>query len=164
MKLTFSACQGARCIRLGTATVEFAMTLPILLSVILAVWELGRMVEVQQIISNAAREGGREATTGNLTNAQVVTAVRDYIKRAGLPAAAANNATITVNDLTTPGTDATVAAQMDHFQITISLNYVDVRFTSLNLIATPSTTLNAAADWYSMNDLPLNVNAIIPVN
>ena len=140
------------------------MTLPILLSVILAVWELGRMVEVQQIISNAAREGGREATTGNLTNTQVVTAVRDYMKRAGLPDVAANNATITVNDLTTPGMDATVANQMDHFQITISLNYNDVRFTSLNLIATPTTTLNAAADWYSMNDLPLNVNTIIPVN
>src|SRR4051812_24034582 len=70
--------------RLGAATVEFAFLAPLLLVVVLGIWELGRMVEVQQIISNAAREGGRQASTGNLTNEQVKAVVRNYMTQAGL--------------------------------------------------------------------------------
>src|SRR5256885_9420792 len=33
-------------------------------------------------------------------------------------------------------------------EITISLTYAEVRFTSLNLMATPSTTLKAVAVWF----------------
>lgn len=142
---------------------EFAFLIPLLLSVILAIWELGRMVEVQQIISNAAREGGRQASTSNLTNDQVKTVVRNYLTQAGLSSQAANNATVTVTNLTTSSLDATQANQLDHFQITVSVNYTDVRWTTLNLIATSTTTLNGSADWYSMNDSPLNVSSTIPL-
>src|SRR3954452_6429882 len=86
--------------RLGTATVEFAFLAPLLLVVVLGIWELGRMVEVQQIISNAAREGGRQASTSNLTNDQVKTVVRNYMTQAGLSSAAATNATVNVTNLT----------------------------------------------------------------
>jgi len=38
--------------------------LPFLLSTIAGIWEVGRMVSAQQIIANAAREGGREVAAG----------------------------------------------------------------------------------------------------
>src|SRR6266568_6114982 len=45
--------------RSGSAVVEFSVVLPILVTLLLGIWEIGRMVQVKQIIDNAAREGAR---------------------------------------------------------------------------------------------------------
>lgn len=45
--------------RRGVAAVEAAVLLPLALMLMLGTWEVGRMVEVGQILNNAAREGGR---------------------------------------------------------------------------------------------------------
>ena len=50
--------------RRGAVAVEAAMTLPLLLTLMLGVWEVGRMIQVQQILVNAAREGARLAGGG----------------------------------------------------------------------------------------------------
>ena len=47
------------------AAVEFAMILPVILTLLLGIWEVGRMIEIQQILYNAAREGGRQAAYGS---------------------------------------------------------------------------------------------------
>src|SRR5262249_24204281 len=47
--------------RRAVAAVEFAIVAPLLFGLLLGVWEIGRLVQVQQIISTAAREGGRVA-------------------------------------------------------------------------------------------------------
>jgi Flp pilus assembly protein TadG len=148
--------------RRGTAAVEFALTLPLLLLIVLGIWEVGRMVQVQQIVSNAAREGGRQAASGAFTNAQVTTIVREYIQE-NLPAAAGTNASITITNLTS-GLDASVANQSDHFRITVAVNYNDVRWTTLNLIGGPSTTITGTAEWDSMKDVPITVDTTIPLN
>ena len=149
--------------RRGTATLEFAFLIPVLLSVILAIWESGGWWRCSRSSAMPPAKAGRQASTSNLTNAQVITVVRNYLSQAGLSTQAANNATITVTDLTTSSLDATQANQLDHFQITVSVNYSDVRWTNLNLIANSSTTLNGSADWYSMNDSPLSVSSTIPL-
>jgi Flp pilus assembly protein TadG len=148
--------------RRGAALVEFALLIPVLLTLLLGIWELGRMVETQQIISNAAREGGRMASTGNLTNDQVITGVRNYLLTSGLPAAVGNNATITVANKTS-NLDAASANQEDQMHVTVTVNYNDVRWTALNLIAGPNTTISAAADWYSTADVPVTVASTIPL-
>ena len=71
--------------RRAVAAVEFAMILPVILTLLLGIWEVGRMIEIQQILYNAAREGGRQASTGQLTDAQVQTVVIQYLQTAGLP-------------------------------------------------------------------------------
>lgn len=80
--------------RRGVAAVEFALILPFLLLILFGVWELGRLVQVTQIISNAAREGGRLSATGTLSASnlsttgsvyQIQRAVGNYIQNAGLP-------------------------------------------------------------------------------
>jgi Flp pilus assembly protein TadG len=51
--------------RPGTAAVEFAFCFAfILLPVMAGMWEVGRIVEIQQVAFNAAREGSRSASTG----------------------------------------------------------------------------------------------------
>jgi Flp pilus assembly protein TadG len=57
--------------RTGAAAVELAVCLPLLLTVLLGVWEVGRMVSAQQIIANAAREGGREVAAGQSSAASI---------------------------------------------------------------------------------------------
>jgi len=64
------------------------------------VLEIGRYIEVFQLLDAAAREGARQASTGQMTNAQVIAAVTGCVQAAGLPTA---QLTVTVADLTNPG-------------------------------------------------------------
>ncbi len=51
--------------RRGTATVELALVmLFVIVPVIIGVWEMGRFVQAQQIVSSATREGARMAAQG----------------------------------------------------------------------------------------------------
>src|SRR5262249_35393996 len=103
--------------RRAAAAVELAILLPtVLVPLLLGIWEMGRIVEAQQILDNAAREGARQATTGKKTNSQVTQVVLQYLTNAGLATTDATNTvnvTVTVNDLTNPGTDAAAANQLD---------------------------------------------------
>ncbi len=155
MKLRMSARRGRR----AAAAVELAILLPVvLLPILVGLWELGRIVEVQQIMDNAAREGARQAATGTKSDSQVTAIVLQYLTDAGLNDAGAN---VTVTNLTS-GLDAASANQLDHLKVSISLPYTSVRWTTVSKFAGPSTSLNASADWYSMRDLPLTISQTIP--
>lgn len=45
----------------GTALIETALTLPVLLLVSIGIFEFGRAYQTQQVLTNAAREGARVA-------------------------------------------------------------------------------------------------------
>jgi Flp pilus assembly protein TadG len=51
--------QRTRTVRRGIATVEFALLLPFLLVLVSGLWEVGRSIWLQNLLDNAAREGGR---------------------------------------------------------------------------------------------------------
>ena len=57
--------------RRGATLVEFAVVAPVMLLLVLALFEFGRLMMVEQIITNAAREGARrgilEQTTAEST-------------------------------------------------------------------------------------------------
>ncbi len=126
--------------RRGTAAVEMAVVAPLIVTLLLGTWEMGRFVEVQQIISDAAREGGRQAASGQMTNSQVISAVTSYVSFAGLPTA---DLVVTVSDLTTPATDVSPATSLDQIQVTVSLPFKDVRWTALKLVTTDATNVTA---------------------
>jgi Flp pilus assembly protein TadG len=132
--------------RRGTAAVEMAFVTPLIVTLLLGTWEMGRLVEVQQIISDAAREGGRQASCGQMTSGQVATAVKNYVSIAGLPTA---DLVVTVSDLTNPGTDVSQATALDQLQITVTLPFADVRWTPLTLVTNNSTLVTATVIWYS---------------
>ncbi|HEX4144681.1 MAG TPA: TadE/TadG family type IV pilus assembly protein [Pirellulales bacterium] len=145
--------------RRGVAAVEAAVLLPLALMLMLGTWEVGRMVEVSQVLNNAAREGGRSASTGQSTNSQVQQAVLNYLSNAGLPS---TSATVTVTDLTNPGTDCTMATEMDQLQIKVSIPFTVVRWSAATLVTNSGTTLNATTIFYSNNGLSYPQNLSVP--
>src|SRR5262245_59646346 len=70
--------------RPGVAAVEFATLLPLLLILVLGMREVGRLIQISQIVANAAREGGRQASTAKYDKEAVRQAVLDYLKNAGV--------------------------------------------------------------------------------
>jgi Flp pilus assembly protein TadG len=153
--------------RRGAAAVELAVVLPLILLLLTGIWEVGRMVEVQQILSNAAREGARQAATGQFTNAQVEQIVVQYLNVAGIPTTNVNTTGNTgiqnitgspqatmVTDLTNPSYDVSNAQYLDQLQVTVQIPFQDVRWSVLSLITSSSTTMNATVKWYTMVDKP----------
>jgi Flp pilus assembly protein TadG len=144
----------------GLAVVEFALVLPFLLILLLGIWEAGRLIGVSQLLTNAAREGARQAASGLKTTSQITTAVQFYLKQAmkgqGMSdsdaSKVAGDAVITVQNLTNPGTDPTAASQLDQLQVSVSIPFNDVHWVALNLITNSSTKLNGQATWYSVKD------------
>jgi Flp pilus assembly protein TadG len=134
--------------RRGTACVEFAVVLPMLLIFILGILEIGRFVEVYQIVEAAAREGARQASTGQMTNSQVVSAVTGCVKAAGLPT---NHLTVTVSDLTNPGMDVSQATILDNLQVTVTLPYSSVAWSPTSYYTNSNTQISTTVYWISAN-------------
>jgi Flp pilus assembly pilin Flp len=63
----------------GAAAVEFAVVAPIFVLLLFGMVEYGRMVMVQQMLTNATREGARRAVLDGTSMANVKTTVRDYL-------------------------------------------------------------------------------------
>src|SRR5882724_9686787 len=82
--------------RPGTAAVEFAVILPFVMVLFLGIIEFGRVLMVQQILTNAAREGCRYAVLPSATISSSRDVVTSYL----------SNANIT---LSSPSTQVTVS-------------------------------------------------------
>jgi Flp pilus assembly protein TadG len=116
-------------LRSGVAAVEFALVAPVFLLLVFAFFEFGRMLMVQQSLTNAAREGCRAAVLATTVNSSDVDkAVRDYLQ--SITSKATNTGTVRV---TVPagladcaaGTELTVAVQVDYKDVTwIPLGYL----------------------------------------
>jgi Flp pilus assembly protein TadG len=142
----------------GTACVEFAIVLPILLTFVLGVLEVGRFITVYEILNAAAREGARQASTGQLTNAQVIAAVTGCVQAAGLPTA---NLAVTVADLTNAGTDVSQATILDNLQVTVTLPYNNVEWITTSYFINTNTQISTTVYWVSANaaSYPTSVTA-----
>jgi Flp pilus assembly protein TadG len=73
---------GDRC---GAAAVEFAVVAPFLFLLIFGIIEFGRAIMVQQVLTNASREGARRAVVENVTVSEVTTVVSDYLAIGSVP-------------------------------------------------------------------------------
>jgi Flp pilus assembly protein TadG len=140
------------------ATVEFAVVLPLIITLLLGVWEVGRMIEVEAILYNAASVGGRTASTGLNSAAQVQSAVTNYLALAGMPT---QHVTVTVSDLTNPGTDPTAATALDQLRVSVSVPFSAVSWSPTSLFVPGTTLLTATVTWYSANaySYPTNITA-----
>ena len=146
--------------RKATAAVELAVLLPFLVPLLLGIWEVGRLIEVDQIMENAVREGGRQISTGNKTSAEIKDVVINYLKHNGITAKPED---ITITNLTSSARpDPTDAEQLDEYQITLTVPFNSVRLILLDQI-TDVTSLYASANWYSMRDIPIKINDQIPL-
>ena len=75
--------------RRGAAIVEFTVVIPVLLTFILGIVEIGRLVMVAQVATNASREGARYAVQGAANTATIDSYLRTYLAAAGLSNTAA---------------------------------------------------------------------------
>ena len=80
--------------------VEFAIVVPIFVLFVFGMIEYGRMVMVQQVLTNATREGARLAVLEGATRDEVIDAVVDYCtaSRVGVEA---SDISLTPNDPST---------------------------------------------------------------
>lgn len=76
-----------RASRRGAAAVEFALVAPIFFVFVFGLIEFGRLVMVQQILTNAAREGCRVAILTTATTTSVKNTVTNYLTSAGISGA-----------------------------------------------------------------------------
>jgi len=72
--------------------VEFAVVAPLFFLMVFGMIEFGRMIMVQQVITNASREGARMAVLDGASTAAVRAAVQTYLQGATI-----QNAQTTVN-------------------------------------------------------------------
>ncbi len=73
--------------RRAASAVEFAIVAPVFFLVILGMIEFGRMMMVQQVITNGAREGARIAVLDSATTKKVTDKVNDYLGAGGVTGA-----------------------------------------------------------------------------
>lgn len=76
---------------------EFAIVAPVFVIFVFGMIEYGRMVMVQQILTNASREGARVAVLEGSSRDEVIDAVVDYCTT-GRVAIEDDNVTLTPND------------------------------------------------------------------
>ncbi len=70
----------------GQALVEFALVMPVVLLMLVGIIEFGRAWNVQQVITDAAREGCRQGVLANpaITQASVVGTINTALARAAI--------------------------------------------------------------------------------
>jgi Flp pilus assembly protein TadG len=69
----------------GAALIEAAITIPMILLIAVGIFEFGRAYQTWQVLTNAAREGARQAILIDKTDADVQAVVQNYMKAGGLP-------------------------------------------------------------------------------
>jgi hypothetical protein len=89
----------------GAAAVEFAVVAPVFVLLIFGMVEYGRMVMVQQMLTNAAREGARRAVLEGAKENDVRKVIENYLKPAGIK--------VSNNDITFQVGDPAVAGSLD---------------------------------------------------
>jgi Flp pilus assembly protein TadG len=161
--------------RRAVAAVEFAFLSPFLLILLFGLWQVGRIVEVMQLMDNAAREGARLASQAQIINQvgaftlihansglpNVRDTVREYLVGNGvISASQVNDVTVTFQfldgDLTR--TDPYQGLQGERFQVTVTLPVQDVNWTPFNA----SGNLVASTVWVILVDTPFTVDTSVP--
>jgi Flp pilus assembly protein TadG len=124
------SCGSARRRRRGSALVEFAVVAPVLMIFILGILEIGRLVMVAQITTNASREGARYAVQGDANTAAIDSYLRTYLSSAGLSnTASGSNSAVTVTIESYSGSawtataDPATVASGSPIRVTVAVNF-----------------------------------------
>lgn len=147
-------------LRRGAVAVELALTMTfVLMPMLMGVWEIGCLLDAQQTLVEAVREGGRQAATGKMTNAQVQQVVLLYMTNAGVNT---TGAVVTVVN-TGSGADASQATQLDPLVVSATLPFVNVDWSMTGQFVSDKTVMSASCQWYSAKDTPYAAPPAAPV-
>lgn len=119
--------------RTGAAVVEFAVVAPLLALILVGSIDVGQAINVAQVVNEASREAARQgARFDTKSDAQVKTAVQDYIRRNSSGMA---NADVAVNFVDSSGTavpngDLTTVPSGTSLEVRVVVKYDSVRWLS----------------------------------
>jgi hypothetical protein len=164
----------------GVAAVELAVvTVLFLVPMIIGIWEVGRYIQVKQLVANSAREGARLAAQGStvLTNGtqvqinvntgtpNVQQTVYNYLVGAGLTQLNLSDVTVTFQ-FTTPSSSGTYPTQPylgtkgEMFTVSVSIPWNSVRWSNLGIIN--PADVHYTVTWQMLIDDAFNVNTTLP--
>lgn len=144
---------------------EFSFVLPIVLVVLVGVFEVGQLVVARQIVDNAAREAARLASVGVLAPSgpapSIAASVDLYLREAGLNAAGMS---VTVRNAGGTPVDPRNLSWMEGFSVEVEVPYDRNGDRGNRLIEPPMKpiaipTVRSRVDWRSLKDRDLNLSA-----
>jgi Flp pilus assembly protein TadG len=120
--------------RQGTAVVELALVAPIFFALIFGIIEFGRIVMVQQILTNSAREAARSGVLDGADFGSIQTQMQTDLENMSVP-----DATVTLTEI--PGGDDSD----DRVEATVTVDVSDISWVpgSYFLNFTPLSSLTA---------------------
>lgn len=125
----------------GTALIEAAITIPILLLIAVGLFEFGRAYQHSQILTNAAREGARMAVLPDSDVDAVKARVRDYMRDGSIPNHDSETVVIDVNeDATMTVNGASVSAS----QVIIDYPFDFMVLGPVARLVNPSSTIGGS--------------------
>ena len=172
--------------RPGTAAVEFAAVLTfVLVPMMIGLWEMGRVVQVQQIVAGSAREGARLAAQANTINSSgsstqimasvgpvnaaqipnVKAAAMQYLSGAGLSQLTWTDVTVAFafTSGNTALTDPYQGTKGQTFTVTVTLDQAALNkclWTALGLVK--PTSVSYTVNWQILVDDPFSINSNLP--
>ena len=179
--------------RRGAAAVELALILPLLMTFLFGIWEVGRFLDAMQTLQSAVREGARQAAagarldpvSGQLTKVyatpqgadpttgvvppDVETAVKNFLARQGCATANVTVAFANLSPSAPPSpygdkNDPYKANRLDRLEVQVSIPYADVRWSPTDMVLKTGSTLTVRLEFVSLLDEPFAVNSTIPNN
>ena len=123
--------------RQGAAAVEFAIVAPVFFLMIFGMIEFGRALMVQQVLTNASREGARVGVLDSPTPTrdQVISTVNTYLQGAGI-----SGATVTLNP-----TEPTSAGYGQPVTVTVQVPFSNVSWLPAPWFLGGNTQLTASS-------------------
>lgn len=123
--------------RQGAAAVEFAIVAPVFFLMVFGMIEFGRALMVQQVLTNASREGARVGVLDSTTptRTQVIDTVNTYLQSAGI-----SGATITLNP-----TEPTTAGYGEPVTVTVQVPFSNVSWLPAPWFLGGNTQLTASS-------------------
>ncbi|MCS7159357.1 MAG: TadE/TadG family type IV pilus assembly protein [Gemmatales bacterium] len=147
--------------RRGIATVELAVALPLLLLLMLGIWEIARFIEVQQILNNAAREAGRQVAGGGKSIEQVRQGLISFLQSASINPAQLELSVSNLSNLN--NTDPREAYSLDVLEVRVSVPYRNVSLSLTSMFIPENARIRSHVVWRSLRDLPVTVDIHPPV-
>src|SRR5579863_5241153 len=106
------SCQARR----GATAVEFAFVAPVFFVMVLGIFEFGRAMMVQTLLTSASQQGARAGALNGAQATDVSTTVNNYLSGAGVHGASTTCSPSTPSSAA-PGTDVTVRVSIPYSSV-----------------------------------------------